>query len=69
MLVPKPKSVQLAKNIAKEIVKIKIEAKTFFKFDADSDYKNSNSIDRSFLQNLKDKADLSDEYIDSYIHG
>jgi hypothetical protein len=69
MLVPKQKSVQLAKNIAKEIVKIKIESETFFNFDADADYKNSNSVDRNFLQNLKDKADLSVEYIDSYSHG
>jgi hypothetical protein len=46
-----------------------METETFFNFDADANYKNSNSVDRNFLQNLKDKADLSDECIDSYIHG
>lgn len=64
---PKQESIQLAEEIAEKIAKIKIEAEIFFNFDAD--YKNSNSVDRDFMQNLKDKADLSDEYINSYIHG
>ncbi len=60
---PEQKSIQLAEKIAK----IKIEAEIFFNFDAD--YKNSNSVDRNFMQNLKNKADLSNEYISSYLHG
>lgn len=67
MKLPTPESIKFAQESAKRITSAKIEAETFMDFDAD--YQNFNSVDRKFMQDLIERKDLSNEYIEEYIYG
>lgn len=61
MKLPTPESIQFAKESAKRIGEIEIEAEPKFYFDTDS--KSSNSIDEKFLVSLENGEHLNDSFL------